>query len=336
MSVVEAEDLLLDAYRDYAAAVLGPGATDEAIERAAEDAYWRRPCSSRSIADLTLVPAHAVRHRPRRRGRAGRPSRGVAAGLRVAPGRTGPGEADADRGPGKAPASPPRRRAPRVARGTRGGARAQPRGTDGMTAVVMLLGGGRQRARPRGRRSREDDLARPWWSTAVPPTSRADAPAPAATPAFGGVGRTDGPPHPSLWSRSPSVPNTRRGRVESGQRSNTHVVPGTPTASHSSSGRPPGCRSTGCTSPGPLGPPTSCGTLRSSCTQPANPHRASPLVVRKRRSRPVGPGADPPAAEWIARIAACRCDRCLRFCARGAVGRSWAGSPASGAESTRR
>ena len=130
------------------------------------------------------------------------------------PGRTGPGEADADRGPGKAPASPPRRRAPRVARGTRGGARAQSRGTDGMTAVVMLLGGGRQRARPRGRRSREDDLARPWWSTAVPPTSRADAPRgslgvhpgqaaspPAATPAFGGVGRTDGPPHPS---RSPA------------------------------------------------------------------------------------------------------------------------------------
>ena len=72
-------------------------------------------------------------------------------------------------------------------------------------------------------------------------------------------------------------------------------TPGTPTASHSSSGRPPGCRSTDCTSPGPLGPPTSCGTLRSSCTRPANPHRTSPLAVRKRRSRFVGPGADLPA-----------------------------------------
>lgn len=35
MSGVEAEDLLLDAYRRHAATVLGPGATDEEIERAA-------------------------------------------------------------------------------------------------------------------------------------------------------------------------------------------------------------------------------------------------------------------------------------------------------------
>ena len=40
MSVVDAEDLLLDVYRRHAATGLGPGASDEEIERAAEDAYW--------------------------------------------------------------------------------------------------------------------------------------------------------------------------------------------------------------------------------------------------------------------------------------------------------
>ena len=125
--------------------------------------------------------------------------------------------------------------------------------------------------------------------------------------------------------RTPGVGSGVRPEVE-----RARSTPGTPTASHSSSGRPPGCRSTGCTSPGPLGPPTSCGTLRSSCTRPANPHRASPLVVRKRRSRPVGPGADLPAAEWIARIAACRCNRCLRFCARRSGNRSGADRGSAG------
>ena len=40
MSVVEAEDQLLDAYRRKAATDLGPGATEADIEQAAEDAYW--------------------------------------------------------------------------------------------------------------------------------------------------------------------------------------------------------------------------------------------------------------------------------------------------------
>ena len=85
-------------------------------------------------------PGDAVRHRPRRRGRGGRAGRRLAPGLRVgaAPGRAGPGEPDAHRGSRTAPASPPGRRAPRVARGARGGARTQPRRTDGI-AVVMLL-----------------------------------------------------------------------------------------------------------------------------------------------------------------------------------------------------
>ena len=79
-------------------------------------------------------PRDAVRHRPRRRGRGGRPGRGLAcrASRRRCTRTRGPGEPDADRGPGKAPASPPGRRAPRVARGARGGAPAQPRRTDGM------------------------------------------------------------------------------------------------------------------------------------------------------------------------------------------------------------
>ena len=131
--------------------------------------------------------------------------------------------------------------------------------------------------------------------------------------------------------RTPGVGSGVRPEVE-----RARSTPGTPTASHSSSGRPLGCRSPGCTSPGPLGPPTSCGTLRSSCTRPANPHRASPLVVRKRRSRPVGPGADLPAAEWIARIAACRCDRCLRFCARRSGNRSGADRGSAGVHASER
>ena len=45
----------------------------------------------------------------------------------AAPGRAGSGEPDADRGSRTAPASPPGRRAPRVARGSRGGARTQRR-----------------------------------------------------------------------------------------------------------------------------------------------------------------------------------------------------------------
>ena len=202
-----------------------------------------------------------------------------------------------------------------------------------MTAVVMLLGGGRQRARPprsplsRGRLgasvvvdSRTADVAR----------GRPRVAALESTPAGCQPAGSDTRVRRRRPDRWPAAPvslvavalSPEHPAGESGVRpevERARSTPGTPTASHSSSGRPPGCRSTGCTSPGPLGPPTSCGTLRSSCTQPANPHRASPLVVRKRRSRPVGPGADPPAAEWIARIAACRCDRCLRFCAPGAV-----------------
>ena len=42
ISVVEAEDQMLDAYRRKAAADLGPGATEADIERAAENAYWNR------------------------------------------------------------------------------------------------------------------------------------------------------------------------------------------------------------------------------------------------------------------------------------------------------
>ena len=49
----------------------------------------------------------------------------------AAPGRAGPGEPDADRGCRTAPASPPGRRAPGVARSSRGGARTQPRGRIG-------------------------------------------------------------------------------------------------------------------------------------------------------------------------------------------------------------
>ena len=40
MSVVVAEDQLLDAYRRWAAAELGLSLDDERVERAAEDAYW--------------------------------------------------------------------------------------------------------------------------------------------------------------------------------------------------------------------------------------------------------------------------------------------------------
>ncbi len=40
MSVVEAEDQLLDAYRRQAATALGLSLGDEEVERAAKDAYW--------------------------------------------------------------------------------------------------------------------------------------------------------------------------------------------------------------------------------------------------------------------------------------------------------
>ena len=60
----------------------------------------------------------------------------LAAGLGVgsAPGRTSPGEPDADRGPRTASAPAARGRTPRPARGAGGGARKQPRRTDGMIA----------------------------------------------------------------------------------------------------------------------------------------------------------------------------------------------------------
>ena len=61
-------------------------------------------------------------------------SGGLAAGLRVgsAPGRAGPGEPDADRGPRTASAPAAGGRTPCPTRGARGGARTQPRRTDGM------------------------------------------------------------------------------------------------------------------------------------------------------------------------------------------------------------
>ena len=61
------------------------------------------------------------------------------------PGRAGPGEPDADCGSRTAPASPLGRRAPRVARGTRSGARTQPRRTDGMISTTMERTGGPDR-----------------------------------------------------------------------------------------------------------------------------------------------------------------------------------------------
>ena len=137
-------------------------------------------------------------------------------GLLVGPaqGRAGPGQPDADRGPGKAPASSPRRRAPRVARGTRGGTRTQPQGPDGMIAVVMLLwrdavaspkrwrphvcaaaagvSGPPRRGRSalrrppvgchRGGRLREDDFARPWWWLTPTPRSAGRSSTTAAPP----------------------------------------------------------------------------------------------------------------------------------------------------------
>ena len=56
MSVVEAEDQLLDAYRRKAAADLGPGATETDIERAAEDAYWNdAPGQARALTPEELA-----------------------------------------------------------------------------------------------------------------------------------------------------------------------------------------------------------------------------------------------------------------------------------------
>ena len=62
-------------------------------------------------------------------------------GFASAPGRSGPGEPDADRGSRTAPASPPGRRAAGLARGVGGGARTQPQSTDGMISTTGRTGG---------------------------------------------------------------------------------------------------------------------------------------------------------------------------------------------------
>ena len=56
MSVVEAEDLMLDAYRRKAATDLGPAASEADIERAAEDAYWNdAPGQARTLTSEELA-----------------------------------------------------------------------------------------------------------------------------------------------------------------------------------------------------------------------------------------------------------------------------------------
>ncbi len=56
MSVIEAEDQMLDAYRRKAAADLGPGATEADIERAAENAYWNdAPGQARAMTPEELA-----------------------------------------------------------------------------------------------------------------------------------------------------------------------------------------------------------------------------------------------------------------------------------------
>ena len=58
MSVVEAEDQLLDAYRRQAAIALGLSLADEEVERAAEDAYWNdAPGQARPRQDRARRPA---------------------------------------------------------------------------------------------------------------------------------------------------------------------------------------------------------------------------------------------------------------------------------------
>ena len=120
-------------------------------------------------------------------------SGGLAAGLRVgsAPGRAGPGEPDADRGPRTASAPAAGGRTPCPPRGARGGARTQPRRTDGMIddegthrarRVGWARAGGptaRRVATPRvepRRRDRRAVRAR----QPHPPAARADAPRGAA------------------------------------------------------------------------------------------------------------------------------------------------------------
>ena len=84
---------------------------------------------------------------------------GWPAGLRVgsAPGRAGPGEPDADRGPRTASAPAAGGRTPCPTRGARGGARTQPRRTDGMIddegriGLVASVGSGRRTNRDAGR-----------------------------------------------------------------------------------------------------------------------------------------------------------------------------------------
>ena len=93
----------------------------------------------------------AVRHRPRRRGRGGGASGGLAAGLRVgsAPGRAGPGEPDADRGPRTASAPAAGGRTPCPARGARSESRSSTTaappaaGTDAPQGAVLESAPGR-------------------------------------------------------------------------------------------------------------------------------------------------------------------------------------------------
>ena len=185
------------------------------------------------------------------------------------------------RGPRTASAPAAGGRTPRLARGARGGARTQPRRTDGMIADCRP---------PAHQQRRSRTITAPTPSDAPYGAALESAPA-GCQPGDTRVRRRPAGPmarRTRLSGRGCPQPRTPAGA--SGVRpevERARSTPGTPTASHSSSGRPPGCRSTDCTSPGPLGPPTSCGTLRSFiCTRPTNPHRASPLVVRKRRSRP--------------------------------------------------